>query len=223
MTAVTVIVPTLDAAKHLERSLKSVTEAAARVVVDGGSSDDTLAIATTCGASFVRSERGRGTQLANGATAAATDWLLFLHADTALEGNWYAEVDHFTATPSNRDRAAVFRFALDDPSTQARRLERLVRWRGRALALPYGDQGLLIHRSLYDRIGGYRPLPIMEDVNIVRRIGRSRLCFLDARAFTSAERWHAEGWTVRSARNVLCLALYFVGVPTRFIARVYGQ
>lgn len=220
---VTVIVPTLNAAERLARSLKSVESAHATVVVDGGSSDDTIGIATINGALVVTSKRGRGDQLAAGALMAKTDWLLFLHADTVLEKGWQAEVEAFTSTAANETRAAVFCFALDDRSPQARRLERLVRWRSRILALPYGDQGLLIHRKLYDATGGYRPLAIMEDVDIVRRIGRSRLCHLESRAITSAKRWQTDGWSVRSARNLLCLALYFVGVPTRLIVRVYGR
>jgi hypothetical protein len=91
------------------------------------------------------------------------------------------------------------------------------------LALPYGDQGLLIHRSLYDRVGGYRPLPLMEDVDMVRRLGRRRVTVLDASAITSARRWRQDGWLRRSARNLLCLALFYAGVPAERIARLYGR
>ena len=87
------------------------------------------------------------------------------------------------------------------PRRAARRLERLVAWRCRVLALPYGDQGLLISRALYEAVGGFRPLPLMEDVDLVRRLGRSRLPPLPVPAVTSAERWRREGWRRRSARN----------------------
>jgi hypothetical protein len=101
-----------------------------------------------------------------------------------------------------------------------------VAWRCRVLALPYGDQGLLIHRDLLAAVGGIRPLPLMEDVDLVRRLvrrgGRARLVALDAVAVTSAERWRREGYAGRSARNLLCLSLWFAGVPPRIIARVYG-
>ena len=105
----------------------------------------------------------------------------------------------------------------------ARRLERWVAWRVAVLALPYGDQGLLIHRSLYDRVGGYRPLPLMEDVDLVRRLGRRRLTVLGAAAVTSARRWRQDGWLRRSARNLLCLTLFYAGVPAERIARLYGR
>ncbi|WP_456304532.1 glycosyl transferase family 2, partial [Caldovatus sediminis] len=149
---------------------------------------------------------------------------LFLHADTALAPGWTAAVAGFVADPANAGRAAYFRFALDDPGPQARRLERLVAWRCRVLALPYGDQGLLIARRLYDSVGGYRPdLPLMEDVDLVRRLGRRRLAPLDVAAVTSAARWRAQGWRRRSARNLACLALWFAGVPARRIAALYGR
>ena len=81
----------------------------------------------------------------------------------------------FLAAPEAESRAGYFDFALDDPTPAARRLERIVAWRCRVLALPYGDQGLLIARSLYDAVGGFAPLPLMEDVDLVRRLGRRRL------------------------------------------------
>ncbi len=95
-------------------------------------------------------------------------------------------------------------------------------WRCRRLALPYGDQGLLLPRALLDAVGGVRPLPLMEDLDLVRRLGRRRLSALDADAVTSAARWERDGWLRRSARNLLCLGLFFAGVPPRLIARVYA-
>ncbi|MEE8246899.1 MAG: glycosyl transferase family 2, partial [Alphaproteobacteria bacterium] len=88
--------------------------------------------------------------------------------------------------------------------------------------LPYGDQGLLIHRDLYSRVGGFRPLPLMEDVDIVRRIGARRLVVLEAAALTSAARYRRAGYLRRSLRNLACLGLYFLGVPPRLLVRLYG-
>ena len=90
------------------------------------------------------------------------------------------------------------------------------------LGLPYGDQGLLVSRRLYNEAGGYRPLPLMEDVDLVRRIGRRRLAMLGADAFTSGERWRRDGWLRRSARNLLCLTLFRFGMPAERLARLYG-
>ncbi|NNE23886.1 MAG: glycosyl transferase family 2, partial [Rhizobiales bacterium] len=90
------------------------------------------------------------------------------------------------------------------------------------LALPYGDQGLLISKAHYDRIGGFRPIPIMEDVDIVRRIGRRNLTQLDCSAVTSAGRYRQEGYLRRISRNIVCLSMWFLGVAPDKIARVYS-
>jgi len=220
--SISVVIPTLNAAAQLAATLKSVGGKVGEVIIsDGGSVDETAEIASRAGARTVPSEKGRGQQLRTGAAAATGDWLLFLHADTVLPEDWFAEVSDFTAETANAGRAATFTFALDDPSPQARRIERLVAWRTRRLGLPYGDQGLLISRNHYDRLGGFRPIPLMEDVDIVRRIGRSNLDVLDTRAVTSAERYRRGGWWGRPARNICCLALYFLGVPPRILVRLY--
>ena len=89
--------------------------------------------------------------------------------------------------------------------------------------LPYGDQGLLIERGFYRRIGGFHALPLMEDVDLVRRIGRRNLVALDAEAVTSAERYERDGWLERPMRNLACLSLYFAGLPPSLLRRLYGS
>jgi len=219
---ISVVIPTLNAAARLAATLDSIRGTVEEVIIaDGGSADDTCDLASAAGARIVRSEKGRGQQLGAGAAAATGDWLLFLHADTVLADDWFAEAGSFTADPQNAARAAVFAFALDDASPQARRIERLVAWRTRRVGLPYGDQGLLISRDHYDRIGGYRPMPLMEDVDIVRRIGRNNIAMLNTRAVTSADRYRRGGWWGRPARNICCLVLYFLRVPPRILVRLY--
>jgi len=218
-----VIVPTLNAADTLAATLARLTPGDEVIVVDGGSRDASRVLARGAGATVIETAPGRGGQLAAGGAAASGDWLLFLHADTVLEPGWRAAVDRHAAGPDAAALAACFRFGLDDASPQARRLERWVAWRVAALGLPYGDQGLLIHRDLYARLGGFRPLPLMEDVDLVKRIGRRRLTVLPVRAETSARRWRQDGWLARSARNLACLGLFLVGVPADRIARLYGR
>jgi rSAM/selenodomain-associated transferase 2 len=221
-----VIVPTLDAAAALPAMLAALEEGRALlrevVVADGGSQDATAALAAARGARFIRAPRGRGAQLAAGGAAAIGDWLFFLHADTILAPGWSAPVAAFIAEPSHRRRAGYLRFRLDDASPAARRVEALVAWRCRNLALPYGDQGLLIATALYRELGGFRPLPLMEDVDLVRRLGRGRLVALPADAVTSAARYRRDGYVSRPLRNLGCLGLYFMGLPPQLILRLYG-
>src|SRR5262249_8595118 len=146
----------------------------------------------------------------------------FLHADCWLEPGWERAANAFLNAPEAESRAGYFDLALDDPALAARRLERIVAWRCRVLALPYGDQGLLISRSLYDAIGGFAPLPLMEDVDLVCRIGRRRLARIDARCIASARRYRRDGYVLRPLRNLMCLSLYFAGVPPTRISRRYG-
>lgn len=221
-SAISVIIPTLDAAGSLARCVAALDGVAEIIIADGGSSDDTVHLATGMDATCIRAETGRGPQLIAGAALARMDWLLFLHADTVLDPGWHAEATAFIADPGNASRAATFSFALDDRSRGARRLEAGVRARARWLGLAYGDQGLLIHRRFYDALGGYKPIAIMEDIDLIRRIGRSRLTVLPTRAVTSAVRWQRDGFLVRSLRNLGCLALYYAGLPPHRIKRLYG-
>jgi rSAM/selenodomain-associated transferase 2 len=216
-----VVIPTLNAAAHLEACLAAIAGVGDIVVVDGGSRDTTVALARRFEARVLASPPGRGGQFAAGIAAARAPWLLLLHADTRLGAGWRVAAAGLLERAAVEQRAGYFRFTLDATDPWARRLERVVAWRSGALGLPYGDQGLLLSRSLLDRIGGMRPLPLMEDVDLVRRIGRRRLVPLDAPALTSAERWRREGWRRRSARNLTCLGLYFLGVPPERLTRMY--
>jgi rSAM/selenodomain-associated transferase 2 len=224
-TSLSIIIPTLNAAETLAQTLAAafisgiVDEV---IVADGGSTDITVSVARGAGARVVLAPRGRGCQLAAGAAATSGDWLLFMHADCRLEPGWNVAVSAFLAAPAAAARAGYFDLALDDPAPAARRVERIVSWRCRRLALPYGDQGLLIARTLYEEVGGFAPLPLMEDVDLVRRLGRSRLVAIGARCIASAQRYRRDGYVRRPLRNLLCLGLYFAGVPPARIVRLYG-
>jgi len=228
---ISVVIPTLNAAPTLVHTLASLVPALVHgvvqdaIVADGGSTDDTCAIADAAGTHLVQAPRGRGTQLDAGAALARGDWLLFLHADTVMEPGWAEEAEAFMERVESGRRppaAAYFRFALDDDGFMPRLVEGLVSLRCLLFALPYGDQGLLIPRALYNRLGGFRPLPLMEDVDLVRRLKRRELVGLKSRAVTSAQRYQKEGYLVRGFRNLGLMVLYYLRVPPRLLARLYG-
>jgi len=227
---ISVIIPTLNAEDCLAACLAAlvggVVDGVLRevIIVDGGSIDRTRKIADAAGARIVEAASGRGQQLAAGARVAKCDWLLFLHADTVLDPGWQQEVASFLerAQTGGRQRsAAAFRFALDDFGFRPRLLEKLVSIRSSVLRLPYGDQGLLINRKLYSSIGGYRELPLMEDIDLVRRVPRRQMTIMRTAAVTSAVRFRRDGYALRSSRNLLCLVLYYLHVPSHLIARLY--
>ena len=229
---ISVIIPTLNAEATLAATLASLVPAAVDglvrevIVVDGGSTDRTAQIADEAGATVVTAGGGRGQQLRAGAEGARFPWLLFLHADTELESGWEREAAGFMERIERGKRppaAAAFRFGLDDTGMRPRLLERLVAVRCGLLRLPYGDQGLLLPRALYAEVGGYAPIVLMEDVDLVRRLGRRRIALLRAGAITSAQRYRRDGYLRRSARNLACLALYFLGVPPAAIGRIYDR
>lgn len=218
---ISVVIPTLNSERKLPRCFDSLIVAAVRgvvrevIVADGGSTDATLTIADAAGAHIVEASKSRSACLIAGAAAARSDWLLFLYPETALEPGWEVEVESFIAQAMpERPRAAVFRFALDDFGGEARRAEAKAALRSWMLALPYGDQGLLLPKRLYTRLGGYRALAKMEDADLVRRIGRRRLVGLRARA-VNLPRAH-----LGALRGAWVSLLHALRIPARVVAKL---
>ncbi len=225
--SVGIVVPSLNAGSGIGACLERLTIPADGldidlVVSDGGSSDDTLDIAARFNARITVAEGGRGPQLATGADTAFGDWLLFVHADTLLPRHWPELVRVFAESTSHERQAAYFDLGLNDDAPEARRLERMVAWRCRLFGLPYGDQALLISRQFYEELGGYPAIPLMEDVALVRRIGKARLARFPAAVVTDARRYQRSGYILRALRNLSCLGLYFLGLPPQTIKRLYG-
>ncbi len=220
-----VVIPALDAAGELASCLESLmpglTSGLVRevVLVDGGSQDATCAMAEASGCHVISSERGRAKQLRAGARAARSDWLLFLHADTALSPDWAERsAVHIETAPG---KAACFKLAFRSDAPEAKWLAARANRRTRWLALPYGDQGLLISRDLYDAVGGFPDIALMEDVAIVRAIGRKRLAVLSATARTSAAKYERDGWRRRARRNAVLITRYLLGADPDRLARKY--
>ena len=219
--SVSVVIPTLDEASGVAAAVASVREDAHEVlVVDGGSSDDTIDRARRAGAQVLRAERGRGLQLAAGASAAGGAWLCFLHADTTLEPGW---ADAVRAQPP-RVVGGAFRLAITAPGAGYRLVEEMVGWRCRLLRLPFGDQAIFARRLAYAACGGFAPLPLFEDVDLVRRLRRlGPLAFPPQRARTSARRWQRHGLLRTTLVNWGLLLAWQIGVPGSRLARIYTR
>jgi rSAM/selenodomain-associated transferase 2 len=222
---ISVVIPTLNAEAALGPTLAALVpglrEGMVREVIfaDGGSTDDTAAIAEAVGATLVEAPRGRGPQLAAGAAAARGPWLLFVHADTRLAPDWPEAARRHIAEHGGRAGWCDLRF--DAEGLAPALVSRWANLRARLFAMPYGDQALLVSIALYRAAGGHPAIPIMEDVALARALGRRRLRPLGVFALTSAARYEAEGWLRRGARNLSCLALWFMGVAPERIAQRY--
>ena len=217
---VSVIIPVLADADEVELLVEDIpAEPAVEViVVDGGPDPRLDRLDRLAHVRLMRAPRGRGRQMNAGAASAAGEWLLFLHADSRLPPGW---LDHLRRVPRHAN-GGWFRFALDDPAWQARVIERGVRWRVRLFRLPYGDQGLFVRRQVFAALGGFRELPLLEDVDFVRRLVRRGGAFeLPLPLLTSSRRWRRDGWFRRSARNLAIVTFYFAGVSPARLARWY--
>jgi len=185
------------------------------IVSDGGSSDDTQALADAWGARIVSGPASRGGQLRRGCAQARADWFLVLHADTVLQPGWTAAVGAHLGTR----KAGYFQLQFD---RGGRVVAAWANLRARFLGLPYGDQGLLIPRALYAHVKGYADIPLMEDVAMVRAL-RGQLAGLDAVAVTSSAKYRRQGWIRRGARNLWTLVRYFAGTDVATLARRYRR
>jgi len=219
---VSIVVPVLDDFEAAAALLAQVApDPRVEIVLADGSTDvrlDRLAGARP-DARIVRTQTGRARQMNAGAAAAGGAWLWFVHADSRLPPEW---LSCFTALPPAA-AGGWFRFALDDAAWQARLVEAGVGWRVRVLSLPYGDQGLFVRRDLFGRIGGFAELPLMEDVEFVRRLRRAGpIVEMPLALGTSSRRWRRDGWLRRSARNVALVTLYLAGVAPARLARWYA-
>ncbi len=163
--------------------------------------------------------RGRGNQMNAGAAVANGEWLLFLHADSRLLPDWLREI---RSAAAHGQAAGCFRLAIAAVGWRPRAWEWLVRLRVAVLTLPYGDQGIFVRRDLFEALGGYRDIPLMEDVDFVRRMRERTTIWKAARAVsTSARRWERDGWFRRSATNLALVSQYRLGVDVRRLARAY--
>lgn len=188
------------------------------IVSDGGSTDASGATAQAWGAQVLHGVPSRGGQLRRGCAVAQGEWLLVLHADTVLAPGWADAVwRHIRETGD----AGWCRLRFDRGGLPAALVARWANLRS-CLGLPYGDQGLLVSRALYEKIGGYPDQPLMEDVQIARRL-RGRLRAVEAVAVTSADKYRRQGWLRRGGRNLWALARYFTGQDTDALARGYRQ
>ena len=218
------IIPTLNEVASIEAALASVLvePGVEAIVVDGGSRDGTPDLAARAGARALAAAGGRAAQQNAGAAATAAGQLLFLHADTRLPAGWAAAVRDTLADPAVA--LGAFALAIDDATAAERLVAAGATWRSRSWGLPYGDQALFLRRATFDRLGGFAPLPIMEDWDLARRaraFGAIRV--LDLAAVTSPRRWRKLGVARTLIRNQLMHIGWRLGVAPDRLAAFYRR
>ena len=206
MAGLTVLIPTLNEASNLPllmADLRRWPHPLQLLVVDAGSQDATRTGARLAGADVsISRERGRGQQLVLGMAQAQHDWRLVLHADSRLPPHWPDAVFAVQKRTNSSEDGWYFDLRIDGDRAMLRLLERCVALRSSPGQRPYGDQGLLIHRRLEAETGGYRPLPLMEDLELVQRITAiRRMRRIGCPITTSGRRWQTRGVLEQAWRN----------------------
>ena len=215
------VIPTYNSETSLPALLSSLSSHVDRIVVtDGKSNDLSFNIAAKHGAMIALGTPGRGNQLRRGVHwAAECEWVLILHADSRLPENWQAlTTRHIKKYP---DKAGYFDLRFNSQQLSARIIERLVRIRCSLFGLPYGDQGLLISKTLYDEVGGYPATSLFEDVAIIKALGKPRIKRLGGPLMTDASKFERDGFLRRGWRNFRLLRRYLKGETPESIARDY--
>ena len=204
MSKISIIIPTINEASNLPlllSDLSSILKEGEIIIVDSGSEDKTIDIANIYGAKVcVSEERNRGLQLDIGAKNSKEEWLIFLHADTRLTHDWFKKINSFLK--GNKNSIYYFEFKINHKKIIYRVLEILVNFRSKFFKQPYGDQGLVIHRTTYFKNNGFRKIPLMEDVDFLRRLNKKKdLKQLNLPIFISSRKWERTNIFLQGIKN----------------------
>ncbi|WOD41214.1 TIGR04283 family arsenosugar biosynthesis glycosyltransferase [Nodosilinea sp. E11] len=217
---ISIVIPTLNEVEQLPTVLAAIPTGIEVVVVDGGSTDRTDALANALGVRVIASPPGRSRQLNRGAAAATGDILLFLHADTRLPEGFDQAIRQTLAQPGVV--AGAFRLAIDSPRRSLRWVEWGVNLRSRWLQMPYGDQAIFLPAEVFHQLGGFPDLPMMEDFELVRRLRKlGKVAIAPATVMTSDRRWRTLGVLRTTLTNQLMIIGYFLGIDPQKLARWY--
>ena len=204
MSKISIIIPTINEASNLPlllSDLSSIQKDGEIIIVDSGSEDKTIDVANIYGAKvFISKERNRGLQLDIGAKNSKGEWLIFLHADTRLTYDWFNKINSFLK--GNQNSIYYFEFKINHKKIIYRVLEILVNFRSKFFKQPYGDQGLIIHRTTYFKNNGFRKIPLMEDVDFLRRLNKKTdLKQLNLPIFISPRKWERTNIFLQAIKN----------------------
>jgi len=204
LSKISIIIPTINEASNLPlllSDLSSIQKEGEIIIVDSGSEDKTIDIANIYGAKVYKSkEKNRGLQLSMGAKNSRGEWLIFLHADTRLTHDWFKKINF--VLKGDKNYIYYFKFKINHKKIIYRVLEILVNFRSQYFKQPYGDQGLIIHRTTYFKNNGFSKIPLMEDVDFLRRFNNKKnLKQLNIPIFISSRKWERTNIFLQALKN----------------------
>ncbi len=221
---ISIIIPTRNEADSIGKFLPELvsTPGVDVLVVDGGSTDNTVAVVKSLGVQVLSADTGKAAQMNTGAEAAQGDILLFLHGDTRLAPGFVEQVIDALSQPGVA--AGAFKLAIDGKGFGLRIIEWLANFRARIMQMPYGGQGIFITTDMFSTVGGFPALPIMEDFELMRRLKRKGgIKILALPATTSARRWRKLGVLRTTLINQAIIIAYLLGVPPKKLADWYRK
>lgn len=223
---ISIIIPTLNESLLLQRLLcdlnKIIDSQVEIIVVDGGSNDNTLEIASKYAHQVFVTEQGRATQMNYGAAFAKGEVLFFLHADSMLTTNAFQKLKEIVKESAYVGGA--FRLQIDSNKLLLSIISQVVNLRSRFFHLVYGDQGIFVRKKNFLEIGKFLITPLMEDVEFYGRLRASgKTVILNEKILTSARRWEKEGILYATFRNWLLLIMYYMGIPAKQLEKLYLQ
>ncbi len=217
-----VIVPAFNESLVIEQTLLKVQsfEPFEIIVGDGGSNDETSAIVKKLGIKIVIAPKGRGSQMNAAAEVASGDILWFLHADSMVELNGYEKM--VETMSSGKFIGGAFSLDIASSKKSLKLISAVATLRSKYLGVTYGDQGIFVQKKVFCRMGGYKNLPICEDMDFSQRLRKEgNVAILDEKASTSARRWLSEGIVFATLRNWLIASLFIMGFPPKVLSRWY--
>jgi hypothetical protein len=219
---ISIVIPTLNEEEHLGQTLEKVGRMphGEVIVVDGGSRDRTVEIAEKWGARVIQTEPNRGRQMNLGAREATGDILLFLHADTRLPKNYSDFIREALGNP--KVVGGAFAWKVEPSTPFLKYLEKNVAWRTKIFQMPYGDQAYFVRASVFREMGGYAEIPLMEDVEFIRRLRKiGKPAYIPHPVVTSPRRYQRRGPVRTALRNKLTLFGYYLKVPPKRLSKFY--
>jgi len=221
---ISIIIPALNESATICRTLSPLkgVDNLEVIVVDGGSRDNTAELAGSYGAKVIQTAPCKAIQMNAGALAARGDILVFLHADTLLPADFHHQI--VSALNQNGVAAGAFRLAIDSTHAGIRFIEAVTYFRSRYLRLPYGDQALFMRKALFEEIGGFSEMPIMEDFILIRRLKRrGKIVIVHEPVKTSPRRWLHLGIFKTWLINQLIVMAYYLGISPDRLGRWYRR